>query len=765
MFRLNNGNFLKLKGSRVLFHSIVSGKVEGWFIILMIFLIFRALAISYEARALGIKRGMFSDEIRVQHPEVIIFKVPEKRGKAELTRYRDASSEVIQCISEFTSDIERASIDEAYVDLTGIVDSVLVQDDNLSSLQPNPESYVLVSSDIAEESKLELTKTNCVLLNGVDWIQLLDSNFSEGRRLAVASELVYRIRQAVFTKTGFRCSAGIGPNKSIAKLACSLNKPNKQTIIPHESIPILLENTHISKIRNLGGKLGSAVVKQLKIETLGQLSSIPLSVLTKEFGEKTSKWLHDLSHGIDHEVVTTRSLPKSVGCSKNFLGRATLTSSEQIKRWLLCLAEEIFERLDVDYHQHQRYPTRLILYARTTNDPGYIGGISRTLPSNLLQFIGYGNRSIMNNDDGNCSNTSDLDNKLLKYTSQIEKLANTALVILKEVLFKGEAPEIWDPGINSLGLSAGKFLSNSSTSNVDIRSLLQKKQIESIKYDTVVQQESMVSIPPEKSTSPSLVKLSSDNDVKNDTVNISPDRKRNSNDSTVNINTNNLSFFKRLRVAEISAPFHPTPLIDNLNINNNNTTNNDNNTSENKNFLLVENQSGKLISNSITPPPPTTTNVQLHQSLEQNKSSTLDDSPYLEVDSESRHSTSTTSDSSNFFKSYSIGDWIICDKCNSRISIWQLPEHEDFHIAQRIQHEWSNKEVNINTTSIETSLTKSNDTTNSNQVNNSLINKISSNQKSTKIKSNLKQSKSIKKHQKSIKSNSGSLDQYFHKIP
>ncbi|CAH8456860.1 unnamed protein product [Schistosoma intercalatum] len=723
-----------------------------------------ALAISYEARALGIKRGMFSDEIRVQHPEVIIFKVPEKRGKAELTRYRDASSEVIQCISEFTSDIERASIDEAYVDLTGIVDSVLVQDDNLSSLQPNPESYVLVSSDIAEESKLELTKTNCVSLNGVDWIQLLDSNFAEGRRLAVASELVYRIRQAVFTKTGFRCSAGIGPNKSIAKLACSLNKPNKQTIIPHESIPILLENTHISKIRNLGGKLGSAVVKQLKIETLGQLSSIPLSVLTKEFGEKTSKWLHDLSHGIDHEVVTTRSLPKSVGCSKNFLGRATLTSSEQIKRWLLCLAEEIFERLDVDYHQHQRYPTRLILYARTTNDPGYIGGISRTLPSNLLQFIGYGNRSIMNNDDGNCSNTSDLDNKLLKYTSQIEKLANTALVILKEVLFKGEAPEIWDPGINSLGLSAGKFLSNSSTSNADIRSLLQKKQIESIKYDTVVQQESMVSIPPEKSTSPSLVKLSSDNDVKNDTVNISPDRKRNSNDSTVNINTNNLSFFKRLRVAEISAPFHPTPLIDNLNISNNTTTN-DNNTSENKNFLLVENQSGKLISNPITPPPSTTTNVQLHQSLEQNKSSTLDDSPYLEVDSESRHSTSTTSDSSNFFKSYSIGDWIICDKCNSRISIWQLPEHEDFHIAQRIQHEWSNKEVNINTSLTNTIITKSNDTNNSNQVNNSLINKISSNQKSTKIKSKLKQSKSIKKHQKSIKSNSGSLDQYFHKIP
>nr|CAX82516.1 polymerase (DNA directed) [Schistosoma japonicum] len=173
-----------------------------------------ALAISYEARALGIKRGMFGDEIRAQYPDVIIFKVPEKRGKAELTKYRVASSEVIQCISEFTSDIERASIDEAYVDLTAIVDSTLDRDNNLSSLQPNSESYVLVNSDIAEKLNLELTQTNCVSLNGSDWVDLLHSHFAEGKRLAIASELVYRIRQAIFRKTGFICSAGIGPNKT-----------------------------------------------------------------------------------------------------------------------------------------------------------------------------------------------------------------------------------------------------------------------------------------------------------------------------------------------------------------------------------------------------------------------------------------------------------------------------------------------------------------------------------------------------------------------
>ena len=44
--------------------------------------------------------------------------VPEKRGKADLTSYRQAGAEVINILSRFTSCIERASIDEAYLDIT-----------------------------------------------------------------------------------------------------------------------------------------------------------------------------------------------------------------------------------------------------------------------------------------------------------------------------------------------------------------------------------------------------------------------------------------------------------------------------------------------------------------------------------------------------------------------------------------------------------------------------------------------------------------------
>ncbi|CAH8834024.1 unnamed protein product [Trichobilharzia szidati] len=712
-----------------------------------------ALAVSYEARALGIKRGMFGDVIRAQYPDTIMFKVPEKRGKAELTKYRVAGSEVIQCISEFTKDIERASIDEAYVDLTDIVDSTLTRDEDVSSLKPNSESFVVANSDIAEQSNLELTGTNCLPLNGVDWIQLLDSNFAEGRRLAVASGLVYNIRQAIFKKTGFKCSAGIGPNKSIAKLACSLNKPNKQTLIPQESIPVLLENTPISKIRNLGGKLGSAVIKQFNIETLGQLSTVPISLLSKEFGEKTAIWLHDLSRGIDHESVVSRSLAQSVGCSKNFMGRAMLTTSGQIKRWLLCLTEELYERLDDDYNQNQRYPTRLIVYARTANHLNYAGGISRTLPSNLLQFIGYNSNNencnidkstLDDNDSNSNSNLGPNAMNSMKYSSHIEKLANAAVSTLKDVFYKGEAPEIWDPGITCLGLTAGKFTTNPCASNLDIRCLLQKKQQQQQEVsdaNCVVQQEesvpvhlpstdknvssSSISTNPTTSSSCSSTSsiLTACPDNKADLRNIPSENKRTSPNDTDNNNNNDnrnkcMSFFKRLRVAEISAPFHP--IISSVDT----TTTTTNNA--------------------------TTDSLQSNDTLENDIYRSLDKSPAcLDIDSESRHS--STSDSSNFFTSYSVADWIICDKCNSRVSVWQIPEHEDFHIAQRIQQEWKNEEVS---SPAKASIATTNNSTSS------LSNKIIT---SSKVKSQSKQiMKKQVKHQKPS-STLQTIDKYFYK--
>ena len=76
---------------------------------------------------------MRGDESSKLCPDLHIFSVPEKNGKADLTRYRDASAEVFNAITQFIAELEenaesnssiileRASVDEAYLDFTNYI--------------------------------------------------------------------------------------------------------------------------------------------------------------------------------------------------------------------------------------------------------------------------------------------------------------------------------------------------------------------------------------------------------------------------------------------------------------------------------------------------------------------------------------------------------------------------------------------------------------------------------------------------------------------
>ncbi|KER24845.1 hypothetical protein T265_07576 [Opisthorchis viverrini] len=168
--------------------------------------------VSYEARAEGVKRGMWGKTAISVCPNLILFEVPEKRGKADLAKYRSASAEVFQCISEHFKDVERASIDEAYVDLTELVTSTVQQTDWTKSEahQPNSESFVVIDSG----SVLGASENGmCASLDRLDWVNYLQERFNDGLRYAVATELTHKLRQTILTRTGFRCSAGIAPNK------------------------------------------------------------------------------------------------------------------------------------------------------------------------------------------------------------------------------------------------------------------------------------------------------------------------------------------------------------------------------------------------------------------------------------------------------------------------------------------------------------------------------------------------------------------------
>ncbi|XP_036783328.2 DNA polymerase eta isoform X1 [Manis pentadactyla] len=328
------------------------------------------IAVSYEARAFGVTRSMWADDAKKLCPDLLLVQVRETRGKANLTKYREASVEVMGIMSRFAV-IERASIDEAYVDLTGAVQ------ERLQELQGQPISADLLPRTYIEGlphslkaaegtiQKEEMRKQG--LFQWLDSLQI-DNTTSPDLQLTVGAVIVEEMRAAIEREAGFQCSAGISHNKVLAKLACGLNKPNRQTLVSHGSVPQLFSQMPISKIHHLGGKLGASVIEILGVKYMGELIQFTESQLQSHFGEKNGSWLYAMCRGIEHDPVKPRQVPQTIGCSKNFPGKTALTTQEQVQWWLLQLAQELQERLTKDRNDNDRVATQLAVTVRKQGD-------------------------------------------------------------------------------------------------------------------------------------------------------------------------------------------------------------------------------------------------------------------------------------------------------------------------------------------------------------------------------------------------------------
>lgn len=328
------------------------------------------IAVSYEARAFGVTRNMWADDAKKLCPDLLLAQVRESRGKANLTKYREASVEVMEIMSRFAV-IERASIDEAYVDLTSAVQERLekLQDQPISAdwlpttyIEGLPQGPTTAEGTVQKE---EMRKQG--LLQWLDSLQIGNTT-SPDLKLTVGAVIVEEMRAAIEKQTGFQCSAGISHNKVLAKLACGLNKPNRQTLVSHGSVPQLFSHVPISKIRSLGGKLGASVIEILGVEYMGELTQFTESQLQSHFGEKSGSWLYAMCRGIEHDPVKPRQLPKTIGCSKNFPGKTALATPDQVQWWLWQLAQELEERLTKDRNDNDRVATQLTVSIRVQGD-------------------------------------------------------------------------------------------------------------------------------------------------------------------------------------------------------------------------------------------------------------------------------------------------------------------------------------------------------------------------------------------------------------
>ncbi|XP_024987950.1 DNA polymerase eta isoform X3 [Cynara cardunculus var. scolymus] len=332
------------------------------------------IAVSYEARKDGVKRSMRGDEAKKVCPQIQLVQVPVARGKADLSIYRNAGSEVVSILAR-KGRCERASIDEVYLDLTDAAETML-KETPLESLESINEevlkSHVLELSSNGNDDK-ELVR---------EWLQRRDADHRD-KLLACGAFIVAELRLQVLRETEFTCSAGIAHNKMLAKLASGMNKPAQQTIVPFASVKGLLEPLPIKKMKQLGGKLGSSLQIDLGVNTVGDLLQFSQEKLQDFYGVNTGTWLWNVARGISGEEVEGRLLPKSHGSGKTFPGPRALKTLAAVEKWLKELCEELSERLQSDLEKNKRVAHTLTLHAnayKSTDTDSYKKFPSKSCP-------------------------------------------------------------------------------------------------------------------------------------------------------------------------------------------------------------------------------------------------------------------------------------------------------------------------------------------------------------------------------------------------
>ncbi|KAK9074181.1 hypothetical protein SSX86_006778 [Deinandra increscens subsp. villosa] len=312
------------------------------------------IAVGYEARKDGVKRSMRGDEAKKVCPQIHLVQVPVARGKADLTIYRNAGSEVVSILAR-KGRCERASIDEVYLDLTDAAETML-KETPLETLES-------IDEEVLKSHVLGLS------LNGNDdretvreWLTRRDADHRD-KLLACGAIIVAELRLQVLRETEFTCSAGVAHNKMLAKLASGMNKPAQQTIVTLASVKGLLEPLPIKKMKQLGGKLGSSLQTDLGVNTVGDLLQFSEQKLQDIYGANTGTWLWNTARGISGDEVEGRLLPKSHGSGKTFPGVQALKSVAAVEKWLKELCEELSERLQLDLETNKRVAHTLTLHA------------------------------------------------------------------------------------------------------------------------------------------------------------------------------------------------------------------------------------------------------------------------------------------------------------------------------------------------------------------------------------------------------------------
>lgn len=265
---------------------------------------------SYEARKFGVRSAMSLSRAKELCPNLILKPVDKDY-------YNSVSQQVMRLLEEYADSLEQTSIDEAYLDCT-------------KKILQYPKQNVS-GDDPVDQKKLKNTLENSER----------KYNIQEGFSIR---EFALNIKDSIRAQcNGLICSIGVASNKSVAKIASDFQKPDGLTIVYPQDTLTFLSTLAVDRISGIGTKT-TRTLKDMGIETIGQLSNSNIQKLSDKFGKRQALWMWQIANGKENEPVIPRENNLSLSTEETLL--KPLISKKDILNILVNdMADDIYERV------------------------------------------------------------------------------------------------------------------------------------------------------------------------------------------------------------------------------------------------------------------------------------------------------------------------------------------------------------------------------------------------------------------------------------
>lgn len=203
-------------------------------------------------------------------------------------------------------------------------------------IKPRMDHYAAISKQIRE---IFHTYTDLVEPLSLDeaFIDVTGSRQLFGDAVTIAK----LIKSRIASELGLTASAGVAPNKFLAKVASDLEKPNGLVVVEADRIQEFLDPLPVSRVWGVGAQT-QRKLESYGVHTIADLRQLSMETLKAAFGINSDHFWR-LSRGLDTRAVVPDRDAKSISHETTF--REDLTDREALRAWLLDLTDQVARRM------------------------------------------------------------------------------------------------------------------------------------------------------------------------------------------------------------------------------------------------------------------------------------------------------------------------------------------------------------------------------------------------------------------------------------